>query len=68
MREFSSTIPGIKSKDVLELMLVTQYFDLLRDVGANGRCNCVFTGSTDQPGDMFQGMRKAIMEGQSMAR
>lgn len=68
VREFSTSIPGIASRDVLELMLVTQYFDLLRDVGAHGRCNAVFTSSTDSPGDLSSGLRKAILEGQTMQR
>jgi hypothetical protein len=42
--------------------------DLLRDVGAHGRCNAVFTSSTDSPGDLSSGLRKAILEGQTMQR
>lgn len=33
VHDFSATIPGVNSRDVLELMLVTQHFDLLRDIG-----------------------------------
>lgn len=33
---FSKGISGVTSKDVLELILVTQYFDMLKDVGAKG--------------------------------
>ncbi|KAI8463196.1 MAG: flagellar associated protein [Monoraphidium minutum] len=77
VREFSNSIPGIQSRDVLELMLVTQYFDLLRDVGSSDKCTCVFTSSADGGGGaaagggtdgLVAGLRKAIMEGQAMAR
>lgn len=54
-------------------MLITQYFDLLRDVGANGKCSTVFLGSVDgggegAGGDLVAGLRRAILEGQSMER
>ncbi|GBF99109.1 hypothetical protein Rsub_11918 [Raphidocelis subcapitata] len=68
VREFSSTIPGIESRDVLQLMLLTQHFDLLRDIGATGRCNTVFLSSADEPGDAAAGLRKALLEAQSMER
>ncbi|KIY93637.1 hypothetical protein MNEG_14325 [Monoraphidium neglectum] len=67
VREFSSSIPGIQSRDVLELMLVTQYFDLLRDIGSTGKCSTVFTGS-DEKGSAVADLRRAIMEGQTMQR
>jgi hypothetical protein len=45
--------------------------DLLRDVGANDRCNAVFTGPPHPGGmgdDLAGGLRTAILEGQSMTR
>lgn len=47
VKDFSESIPGISSRDVLELMLVTQYFQLLNDIGANGKCTTVFTTNED---------------------
>lgn len=41
---FSSDIPGSTPKDIMDLLLLTQYFDLLRDVG----CNQIFL--THEPG------------------
>jgi len=32
---FQSDIQGVSSKDVLELILVTQYFDMMKDIGAS---------------------------------
>lgn len=38
---FSKGMSSVTSKDVLELILVTQYFDMLKDVGAKGN-NTIF--------------------------
>ncbi len=34
---FSSDVHDVNSKDVIEMMMVTQYFDMLRDIGGHGR-------------------------------
>lgn len=33
---FSAGVTGVTSRDVLELILVTQYFDMLKDIGSTG--------------------------------
>lgn len=40
--EFSSQVPGTTSKDVMDLLLVTQYFDLLRELGKKDRGSTIF--------------------------
>ncbi|KAF8061400.1 pta [Scenedesmus sp. PABB004] len=45
VREFKESVTGVAAHDVLELMLVTQYFDTLKEVGANNKVNVVFTPS-----------------------
>ena len=35
INDFKSDVKGTSPKDVMDLLLLTQYFDLLRDVGAN---------------------------------
>ncbi len=32
IRNFSSDVEDVNSKDVIEMMMITQYFDMLRDV------------------------------------
>jgi len=54
----------IQSKDVLELMLVTQYFDMLKDVGTSNRASTIFlphspAGMTDAAGQI----RDAFLQG-----
>lgn len=33
VNDFSSDVPGANAKDVMDLLLVTQYFDMIRDIG-----------------------------------
>ena len=35
---FSNDINDVSSKDVIEMMMITQYFDMLKDVGSSNRC------------------------------
>jgi hypothetical protein len=52
VRDFKGSIKGVSSHDVLELMLITQYFDMLREVraresgrqGGVGVCPVVVSG------------------------
>ncbi|KAB1207335.1 Hypersensitive-induced response protein 1 [Morella rubra] len=39
---FSENVPGTTSKDVIDMVLVTQYFDTMKDIGASSKSNSVF--------------------------
>ncbi|XP_061342442.1 hypersensitive-induced response protein 1 [Gastrolobium bilobum] len=39
---FAENVPGTSSKDVMDMVLVTQYFDTLKDIGASSKSNSVF--------------------------
>ncbi|KAF4358057.1 hypothetical protein G4B88_009620 [Cannabis sativa] len=39
---FSSNVPGTSSKDVMDMVLVTQYFDTMKEIGASSKTNSVF--------------------------
>merc|ERR1719487_2429472 len=39
---FKSEVAGVDAKAVMDLMIVTQYFDMMRDVGAQSKSNAVF--------------------------
>lgn len=41
--QFTDEISGVTPKDVLELVLITQYFDMLKDIGYTDDCNVIFT-------------------------
>lgn len=40
--EFSGHVEGTTPKDVMDLLLLTQYFDMLKDVGANQNSSTIF--------------------------
>lgn len=39
---FSSNVPGTTAKDVMDMVLVTQYFDTMREIGASSKSSSVF--------------------------
>lgn len=39
---FSENVPGTSAKDVMDLVLVTQYFDTMKEIGANSKSSAVF--------------------------
>jgi len=39
--EFQKSIPGTSANDVMNLVLVTQYFDTLKDIGASASTNTI---------------------------
>merc|ERR1719382_1671654 len=42
---FQEAIVGMRSRDVLELVLITQYFDTLKEIGASAGAKTVFVNS-----------------------
>lgn len=39
--EFQRSVPGTTAKDVMNLVLMTQYFDTLKEIGASSRSNAI---------------------------
>ncbi|KAM7252432.1 hypothetical protein ACFE04_024315 [Oxalis oulophora] len=39
---FSENVPGTTAKDVMDMVLVTQYFDTMREIGASSKSNSIF--------------------------
>lgn len=39
---FSGNVPGTSAKDVMDLVLVTQYFDTMKEIGAASKASAVF--------------------------
>lgn len=63
VKDFSGNIEGIDAKSVLELMLITQYFDTMKEIGASSKSNTVFLNHA--PGnmaDVSQQIRSAFLE------
>jgi regulator of protease activity HflC (stomatin/prohibitin superfamily) len=65
---FAQAIEGATPKDVMMLVLVTQYLDTLKDIGASDKSNTIFVShSPAAVGDLFRQMQDAVMIGQKGA-
>lgn len=66
--EFRRSVPGTTAKDVMNLVLMTQYFDMLKEIGASTRSNAILiphspgnlTALTDQ-------IRTAMLEAEQVS-
>jgi len=60
--DFSDGVKGASSKDIMDLLLLTQYFDCIRDVGAEKHCKTTFVPSARSAGD---DVRNALLQADS---
>lgn len=70
--QFSSQVNDIDSKSVIEMMMMTQYFDMLTNVGTHGKNNTIFIpssvgGSTDALASIRNGFMQGAQGAQAMA-
>lgn len=42
VEEFAETVDGATPKDVMDLILLTQFFDMMKDVGSNNSPTTLF--------------------------
>ena len=49
--DFSENIKGSSTKEVMDLLLLTQYFDMVRDVGSASHCRTTFIPMSRSLGD-----------------
>merc|ERR1719488_312977 len=65
---FKSEVVGVDAKGVMDLMIVTQYFDMMKDIGAQSKTNAVFMNHS--PGaleDLAQSVQKGFLSGLPVA-
>jgi len=60
---FSSNVAGAAPKDVIDLLLLTQYFDMLKEVGNHPSTNTVFLPSESGAG--IGAMRDGVLQAQA---
>ncbi len=66
--EFQQTIPGTSAKDVMNLVLVTQYYDALKEIGANNKSNTLLLPSTPDGTKAFGNLiQENVLSGQLAA-
>ena len=60
--EFQKTVPGATAKDVMNLILMTQYFDTLKDMGQTAKTNTILIPhSPGYLGDLAGQLRDAMI-------
>eukprot|EP00210_Caulerpa_lentillifera_P008209 g7838.t1 len=67
--EFSTQVDNINNQEILSMMLMTQYFDTLKEVGTSGRNGTIFL--PHQPGaiaDISQQVRDGMLQATAMNR
>ena len=61
--EFQKSVPGTTAKDVMNLVLMTQYFDMLKEIGASSRTNAILIPhSPGHLASLTEQMRNAMIE------
>ncbi|CAM6085577.1 unnamed protein product [Calypogeia fissa] len=61
---FSDNVPGTSAKDVLDMVLITQYFDTMKEIGASSKNSTVFI--PHGPGavkDIAEQIRNGLLQG-----
>lgn len=65
---FSKAVEGSTPHDVMMLVLVTQYLDTMKEIGASDKSNTILMShSPAAMGDLFRQMQDAVMIGQKAA-
>jgi regulator of protease activity HflC (stomatin/prohibitin superfamily) len=64
VEDFAKTVPGSTPQDVMQLVLMTQYFDTLKEIAANDHTNAILIPHTPNTlTDLFGQIRNAIVAG-----
>ncbi len=67
VEDFAKTVPGSTPQDVMQLVLMTQYFDTLKEVAANDHTNTILIPHTPNTlTDIFAQIRNAIIVGSEL--
>ncbi|KAK3015300.1 hypothetical protein RJ639_006938 [Escallonia herrerae] len=64
---FSENVPGTTAKDVMDMVLVTQYFDTMKEIGASSKSSAVFV--PHGPGavkDIASQIREGLLQADSV--
>ena len=60
---FTDNVDGVETKDVMDLVLVTQYFDTLKEIGAHPKSSTIFVPQNTGGGEsVTDQVRNGLME------
>jgi regulator of protease activity HflC (stomatin/prohibitin superfamily) len=69
VEDFAKAVQGSTPQDVMQLVLMTQYFDTLKDIAANDHSNTILIPhSPSTLTDLFSQIRNAIVTGTELAK
>ena len=69
VENFSKTVDGANAQDVMNLVMMTQYFDTIKDVGSNSKSNTILIPhSPAGMGDLSEQMRNAMITANEVTR
>src|SRR5271167_3371 len=66
IENFRESVPGVTPEDVMALVLLTQYFDTLKDIGTKGGNNTIFLPNNPGAANDFQTQILAGLKGSVM--
>jgi len=67
VESFSETVNGARAEDVMNLVLMTQYFDTISAIGASSKTNTILIPhSPGGMGDLSEQMRNAVITGNAV--
>jgi len=71
---FTEKVPESSPQEIMDLVLVTQYFDTLKEIGEKSRASTIFLPGASRESDAASGVRQGMLEahasmtGQAQAR
>lgn len=66
--EFQKAVEDVSATDIMNIVLLTQYFDTLKEMGANARTNTILLPhSPGEVGELVSQLRNAILAGTKAA-
>src|ERR1700693_2519633 len=69
VEDFAKTVEGSTPQDVMQLVLMTQYFDTLKEIAANDHSNAILIPHTPNTlTDLFGQIRNAVITGAEMTQ
>jgi regulator of protease activity HflC (stomatin/prohibitin superfamily) len=69
VEDFAKSVEGSTPQDVMQLVLMTQYFDTLKEIAANDHSNTILIPHTPNTlTDLFGQIRNAVITGAEMTR
>ncbi|MDR1366894.1 MAG: SPFH domain-containing protein [Puniceicoccales bacterium] len=69
VEEFIRQVPGLSQKDVMEMVLLIQYIDTLKEIAGSSKSNVIFVpNSPGNVADLASQLRESIIIGQQMSK